>query len=709
MKNYTRLIHLLLGFFAIAWQSSIAGGVIKVEGKNTVVIPTSVEVRTEVRDQIATTVLRATFTNKTGALAKIGYLFPMGLNASVTQFRWLHGGVWSGAELVGKPQDTAVASGGGTSGAGDTVLQNYLGGSPFIFPFRDPLPSDSSITVELTYMELLKYSSRQITYPLPLNWGSYGKGKMVRVSFAMNITTAKKLVAIGSITHPDLKTEFSEHAASAAFDSTLKADDGNVLVTYQVAQDNIGLTLLSAKPDTTDGYFIMLAEPNPQASNSEIIGKTFTFVIDVSGSMGGSKLIQAKESARYCIEHLNSQDQFNIIQFSDQPAAFRTDPILATQGNIIQGVEFIEGLRAGGGTNIQGALLLALGQRMSPNSAKVIIFLTDGIAQVDQQAIKNANNQGVRIHVFGIGNDVDKVMLTQLAAGHEGIIEFLEKDAVSNRIGAFYRRIKDPLLQNISLSFTHGDVYDLYPLALPDLYVGEQLVVVGRYRKPGESVAHLRGRSVMQQEDLAYNVTFVGDGNGELFVPKIWAKHRMDALLVLIAGAKENSNEWKEYRDEIVRLSLKYGILSPYSSFTQTEKPPADTVGTGGNNGGGNNGGGNNGGGNNGGGTPSALPDDAQRSDGGLKVSITPHPIVTSARISVTLPEFLPGTPIRIEVLDVTGQVVAILAFDGTPFYGLHTVTWDGTANGSYLPNGAYLLRCTVGEETQTRIIIVQR
>lgn len=703
MNRSTRLIFLLLSFLAIAWHSSSAGGVLKVEGKNTVVVPVAVEVRTDVRDQIATTVLRATFTNRTGASAKMAYLFPMGLNAAVTQFRWLQNGVWTGAALVGKPQDTAAASGGGNVAA-DTTLRNYLGGSPFIFPFSEPLPRDSTITVELTYMELLKYSSRQIAYPLPLNWGSYGKGKGVYVSFLMNITTAKKLVAIGSTTHPDLKTEFSEHTASAAFETRLNADASNLLVAYEVAQDNIDLTLLSAKPDSTDGYFIMLAEPNPRAANNEIISKAFTFVIDISGSMGGEKLVQAKEAARYCIQHLNAQDQFNIIPFNEQPTTFRSDPIPATAENIAQGLEFIKGLRARGGTNIQDALLLALGQQMSPNTAKVIIFLTDGIAPVDQQKIQHANNQGVRIHVFGIGRDVDKTMLTQLAANHDGVSDFLDNDSVSNRIGAFYQKIKDPLLQNISVSFTHGDVYDLYPLALPDLYVGEQLVVVGRYRDPGESVAHLHGRSVLGQEDLAYNVTFVGDGNGELFVPKIWAKHRMDALLVLMAGVKENSNEWKEYRGEIIRLSLKYGILSPYSSFAQTENPPADTTGTGGGNGGGNNGGGNNGGG-----TSSALPDDAQRSDAGLHISISPHPITTSAQISFTLPELPQGASVRIELLDLAGQVVATLALDESPAAGPHTVVWDATANGAYLPSGAYLLRFTIGEEIQTRLVIVQR
>jgi hypothetical protein len=97
MTRSTRLIFLLLSFLAIAWHSSSAGGVLKVEGKNTVVVPVAVEVRTDVRDQIATTVLRATFTNRTGASAKMAYLFPMGLNAAVTQFRWLQNGVWTGA------------------------------------------------------------------------------------------------------------------------------------------------------------------------------------------------------------------------------------------------------------------------------------------------------------------------------------------------------------------------------------------------------------------------------------------------------------------------------------------------------------------------------------------------------------------------------------------------------------------------------------
>ena len=123
----------------------------------------------------------------------------------------------------------------------------------------------------------------------------------------------------------------------------------------------------------------------------------------------------------------------------------------------------------------------------------------------------------------------------------------------------------------------------------------------------------------------------------------------------------------------------------------------------------GGNGGGNNGGGNNGGGTSSVLPDDAQRSDAGLHISISPHPITTSAQISFTLPELPPGASVRIELLDLAGQVVATLALDESPAAGPHTVVWDATANGAYMPSGTYLLRFTIGEEIQTRLVIVQR
>jgi Ca-activated chloride channel family protein len=279
----------------------------------------------------------------------------------------------------------------------------------------------------------------------------------------------------------------------------------------------------------------MIAEPDPGAAQSEIIDKTFLYVIDVSGSMGGDKIVQARQAADYCISHLNPDDKFNIVKFNSSATTYRGTPIQATAANVAAARDYISSLSAGGGTNINAALTTALGQFTTDTTSNIIIFITDGLASVDLNAITQANQHNARIFVFGIGTNVDKSILTQIAQQNNGVSEFLMNDEVNSRISSFYTKIKDPVIQDINISFSSGGINpaDLLPLNIPDIYVGQQLIVAGRYSNPGSTSVTLSGNNVSGPVQYTYNTT-LSDSAQNAFVAKIWAKMRIDALMILI-------------------------------------------------------------------------------------------------------------------------------------------------------------------------------
>jgi Ca-activated chloride channel family protein len=254
---------------------------------------------------------------------------------------------------------------------------------------------------------------------------------------------------------------------------------------------------------------------------------------------------------------------------------------------------------------------------------------------------------------------------------------------VSRRIPEFYNRIRNPLLQNISLSFSAGEVYEIYPLPLPDIYVGEQLVVLGRYKQPGDARAMLKGKSAGNAVALDYDVHFTGDSLVDIFIPKMWAKYKIDALLVMMRTVGQNSNQWKEWRDEIIRLSRAYGILSPFSSFSDP------------------------GSGNGGGGASTVEPETPRRA-GTISLRSFPNPFRAATSLTFAIPSGA-AAHTTITIYDMAGRVVAVVT-DEMLEPGLHQIAWHGRdALGNDLPAGVYLCEIRIGGETHIERLVLMR
>ena len=107
----------------------------------------------------------------------------------------------------------------------------------------------------------------------------------------------------------------------------------NFKIKYSLNLNQLGLYSYSTRipnsflPDTLGGFFVFIAEPNP-GSTSEIIKKVFTLILDRSGSMSGTKIVQAKNAASFIVNNLNTGDKFNIVDFETNVYSFRTRHVL---------------------------------------------------------------------------------------------------------------------------------------------------------------------------------------------------------------------------------------------------------------------------------------------------------------------------------------------------------------------------------------------
>jgi Ca-activated chloride channel homolog len=214
---------------------------------------------------------------------------------------------------------------------------------------------------------------------------------------------------------------------------------------YTVSPEKVGLNLLSYKDKDQDGFFLLLAAPDVQVNESEIVAKDVILVLDTSGSMDGEKLDQAKEAAGFILQHLNPEDRFGMVAFSTTTRPFRSE--LAPSSDSREVEEFVDRLDALGSTDINRALLEAI-DLADEERPTTLIFLTNGLATEGVQdtaaILKNveaATPENVRIFSFGVGDDVDTDLLDQLSLDHSGISAYVRPgQKIDEEVSAFTAR-----------------------------------------------------------------------------------------------------------------------------------------------------------------------------------------------------------------------------------------------------------------------------
>jgi Ca-activated chloride channel family protein len=292
--------------------------------------------------------------------------------------------------------------------------------------------------------------------------------------------------------------------------------------------------------------------------------------------MEGDKFQQAQEALRYILGHLNPDDRFNVITFSTGVEMYAQKLRPADEAN--QAITWVDQLSAMGSTDINRALL-EVAAMADKNKPTYVIFLTDGLptqGETDTQKILDNLNaaapKNMRLFTFGVGFDVDTILLDSLAQEHHGTSTYvLPSDRLDEILSTFYAKISTPVLTNLSLDFGDISTYDIYPQPLPDLFLGSQIIAVGRYHDSGNATVTLTGDVNGKQQTFTFtNQTFVAQSSTEdqlTVIPRLWATRKIGYLLnqIRLHGADQ------ETIDQVVKLSIRYGIVTPYTSYLVTE------------------------------------------------------------------------------------------------------------------------------------------
>lgn len=546
----------------------------------------SQRVSVEVKDQLARTHIEQVFVSHVDRPLEATYVFPIPDGVAVSEFAlWMNG-----KKVVGEVLEADKARSiyeGIVSRMRDPGLLEYAG-QRLLRCRVFPVPARGEQKIEIEYGELTKIEGGIGRYTYPLATG--GKSTRVKDDLSLRLSLASKvdLKSIYSPTHKVSVDRKDDKHALVGFEETGAMLDRDFDLFYTVSEKDVGLNLLTFKDARgDDGYFVVMLAPKTEIAASEILPKDVVFVFDSSGSMDGAKMEKAKEAMRYVLGTLNPKDRFNIVRFSTGTETYAGGMVTASKDEIEKARKFVADMVAAGGTAIDDALTDAF-KLVKPAEGRpaMIVFMTDGeptIGETDPEAIlrnarKNAPD-GVRVFSFGVGTELNAVLLDRLSAELRGTPEYATADEeIEVKISSFAEKINNPVMTDLEIDFGKMAVYDVYPRTIPDLFKGGQVTVFGRYKSSGASALTLKGRVQGKRESLVYEGTFTrkegDDGDATSFIPRLWATRKVGYLLDEIRAKGEKT----ELRDEVISLARKWGIMTPYTSYLVVEDTPLATV-----------------------------------------------------------------------------------------------------------------------------------
>ncbi len=525
----------------------------------------------KIKDQFATTKVEQEFYNPNPQRLEGTFLFPVPKGAHIDKFTM---------NIDGKPVEAELLAADKARGIYEDIVRRQRDPALLEYAGRDlfkvrifPIEPHARKKITLSYSQFLQSDAGLVSFVLPLNTEKFSAKPLRTVSVKLELESKRALKSIYSPSHKVEVKRDGAHKATVGFEANDVKPDGDFQVFYTQDDSDLGVSLLTHKPSGEDGYFLLLASPGIETKNTKVISKDVVFVLDTSGSMQGAKLEQAKKALAFCVENLNDADHFEVLRFATEVEPLFDNLRSATKENRSQAQKFIESLKPIGGTAIDDALKKAIALRPEGSSRPyVIVFLTDGrptVGNVDENHILETATKSktglTRIFNFGIGTDVNTHLLDRIAEETKAFSQYvLPEEDIEVKVSSFFTRIKEPVLANPALKFPDNvRAAKIYPTPLPDLFKGEQLLVVGRYSGRGDGAIQIEGGVNGEARKFAYDVKFSGESTEHDFIPRLWATRRVGYLLDEIRLHGES----RELKDEVTELARKYAIVTPYTAY----------------------------------------------------------------------------------------------------------------------------------------------
>ncbi|MGO9113008.1 MAG: VIT domain-containing protein [Thermoguttaceae bacterium] len=543
----------------------------------------ALEVDARVTDQAAKVQVSQSFVNTGSRQMEVAFIFPLPYDGAIDRMTLLVDGREMPAKLLSADEARRTYEEIVRKNR-DPALLEWVGTGMFktsVFP----VPPGAKRTVSLRYAQLCRKQDGMTDFLFPLSTAKYTSQPVTKINFRVSVESQEDIKNIYSPTHAvEIQRPDDRHAVvSYTGKDQVPASDFRLL--YDIGRGKVSMRVLTYRPDKNqDGYFLLLASPEIKAG-SDRPKKTVLLVMDRSGSMSGQKIEQVRAALKHVLNNLREGDLFNIIAFDSEVESFRPELQRYNEKTRREALGFAEGIYAGGSTNINEALRVSLAQLTDAGRPSYVVFLTDGLPTVgetnEMRIVANSkefNKVHARVFCFGVGYDLNARFLDKLVRENFGQSEYVRPDEnIEEHVARLYNRIESPVLTGMKMLYDFdavkteegSPVSRIYPHEAVDLFAGDQLVVVGRYKKAGTAKVILTGRIGDKEEKFDFPATFVEQSSDEslAFIEKLWAVRRVGEILDQMDLSGKND----ELVRELVELATRHGILTPYTSFMADE------------------------------------------------------------------------------------------------------------------------------------------
>ena len=546
----------------------------------------STAVRTEISGFMARVRVRQEFENSYSSPIEAVYTFPLSNKGAVDDMTMTIGSRTIRGTIMKREQARAAYEQAKADGKTASLLDQER---PSIFTqsVANIMPGEK-IIVEISYVETLKYEDGSYEFVFPMTVGpryipaSVPDAAKISppiaverpghdISIEVNLNAGVPVESIRSASHDIQQVNFSPARAQVTLKNEKVIPNKDFILRYDVTGGKIQDAVLAHR-DARGGFFTMILQPPDKAAAEDRTPKEIVFVLDTSGSMSGFPIEKAKEAMKLSLEGLYPEDTFNFITFAGDTHILFEQPVYATQNNLARALEFLGSRRGHGGTEMMTAIKAALDPTDSQSHLRIVCFMTDGFVGNEDEIIAEVQRHpNARVFSFGIGSSVNRHLLDKIAEAGRGEAEYvgLEDDG-SRAAKKFYERVRTPLLTDISIDWNGLPVADVYPNRLTDLFSAKPVVVHGRYTKPVNGVARLRGNLAGQEyvREIAVNLPEAEAANDSL--ASLWARTRIDELSSEKLGARDQARA-AEFDKTILGLGLEFRLMTALTSFVAVE------------------------------------------------------------------------------------------------------------------------------------------
>jgi Ca-activated chloride channel family protein len=542
------------------------------------------DVRADIAGYIATVDVTQQYTNPFNSKIEAVYVFPLPHNAAVNEFVMTIGdrkirGIIRERQEAQRIYESARAQG--------YVASLLTQERPNIFTQSVAnIEPGHQIDINVKYFHTLDYDDGWYEWHFPMVVGPRFNPP-ISTEYATNppsphisyltpaqrsghdISLAVHLNAGGKIEQLEIPSHHTSHQLEGSTATiTLASDDAipnkDFVLRYRIAGDQPKSALLTAS-DKTGNYFSLMLIPPRSLNHLPRKPLELVYVIDCSGSMSGQPIAQAQAAIRTALTRMQPEDTFQIIKFSNDAQLMSDSPLAASPRNIAQAIQYLDQPYGGGGTMMMEGIRKALDAPRDESRLRFVCFLTDGFIGNESEILREIHDRlgSSRIFSFGVGTSVNRYLLDHMAKMGRGAVAYLALNQKPEPVmEAFFNRISHPALTDLAIDWSDLNATEVFPSALPDLFVGRPVIITGKFTGNPNAQIHVKGKQNNETQEIPLALSSPSKRSSPNFLHPLWARAKIADLADRGAWSPDPT-----LLSQIKSLALEHNLMSAFTAF----------------------------------------------------------------------------------------------------------------------------------------------